>query len=1090
MTRNSNNQKTKWRAILTLLLIALLSFTLLFSTACGKDDEEDAFKVPSYNYTEESDENTIKNSSFTYSIGNVAFDDLPKTSVSGWSRSSDNGMTATSAKSGVINVSEIAWDDVIDTLYSDSYFLDYFKVMYGVEIADIQDEIRNGDENKNPTTSEVKNYFIDNYICANKKFTYNKATVKTNTFGNPGKYDEKADDYVYMLTNFLAKNSVGLGTAQSLKSESTITLKKGGYGKVTVWVKTQNVGGSYGDKTNFGANVHLTNTLNSTNQADFGIFNIVAEEWTQYTIYVKGDETYESSFSINLGLGYDKYSATEGIAYFDQIEYTDLTAKEFASEIAEQQITFDENTNAKTIAYNSEVALKTFANKIKVGAVVSPVLYNMSIADSLTNSSYLNEYTFTDINSAYTISQKTDSTSNISGGRFDTDPENKSNANTITLDNKQFPYSAKAIKAHLVNSSYTITFGSENNKDGEGNTLNNLIKVESQKYAYVEFYVQNQLSKFSSTSITVDIYDVNGSVVKKQPAIATFSEVSEDWAKVSLVIKNNFESGDRYFFYSVIIGPTNVATTDYILDYASGDVVITYPKVAFGDINQYDDGGVETDNYDIYSLFSSTATGSTSLYAGNSADYVEATDTETYNFTVAHSDIGVIETRPAVPVGYQGIVANHFYIKEDVENVERDINTKITVDKTAGLINTKYLTNYTKLGDLVTALNFDSADEHYQPLVIYNETPDNYGFVGESNTISALAYAKVSVTLRVTNGATAYVYLVDTGDVGKNVMTFSDFTANVNSKGEDISNGTQYNGQDDKFNFYFAVNENTMKGEDWITVEFYVGTGDHERDFRVEVWNGSRDGNIASSGYVFVSEILVKSNAGFSEPTSWNSAFTTSGNPLYEVGKSEFSQENLILYKQQLTEIERQYNEEYDDDVSYSPTYIWAKNDTFLYAIFNTIDPDVVNPYDNLPEEEEEETGCRAESDPASFWLSFSSILLAAVLFLAILALITKNVRRRHKANKSDAKSHYKITSRTKGKTTEKKSWFARFKANDSDDEDEEVIKQVETEEQVEEAEETPAEETEQNLDEYVYGDVQDFGETDESNSSESKDNE
>ncbi|MBE7061379.1 MAG: hypothetical protein E7382_02440 [Clostridiales bacterium] len=1064
MTRNSNIKKSKWSSLLTLLLIGMLCFTLFFATACGNDEEEESFKVPSYNYSETTDSGVIKNNLFSYATENFAIKDMPKTSVSGWSRSSDNGMTSTSAKSGVINVSDEGWEKIVNKLYDDSYFINYFKVMYGMETADIQDEIKqNNESDKTPTTTQVKNYFIENYICSDKPFTYDRATVKVNSFGNPGKYSEEADDNVYMLNNYLTKNSVGLGTAQSIKSDSIITLKKGGYGKLTVWVKTQNVGGSYGDGTNYGANIVLSNTLDSSSQADFGIFNIVAEDWTMYTIYVQADETYDTSFSVNLGLGYDKYSATEGTVYFDDVQFTPLTAEEFANENVTSAV--EEN-----ITYNSEEPTKVLAKALANGtATPNPALYNMSIADSLIASGYLNDLTVNKTE-GYTLSEKTDLSGNkISGGRFDT--QNKTSTTAITLNKNQFPYSAGATEINVNNASYTLTYGSKTNA----------IEVKAGEYSYVEFYVKNQLSKFSATDITVDVYDVNGEIVKKVPAIATVSETSDDWSKISFVVKNNFESGDRAFYYSVIIGPTNVVSAEYALDYANGKVTMTSPKIAFGKIEQYDNNGNETDNYDIYSLFLDTANGKTALYAGNTGDFSKPADSETYNFTVAPSDIGVIESNPAVPQGYQGVVADHFYIKED--GTERDINTKITKDKTAGLINTKYLDKYTELKDVKTALNFNDGDEDFQPLVIYNKDADHYGLVGKSNTISPSSYAKVSVKLRVTGGATAYIYLVDTSEAHKEVMTFSDFVANVNSKGEDVENGKEYDGNAMKL--LFAVTEATMAGEDWVTVEFYVGTGATEKDFRLEIWNGGRDGSdaTASKGYVFVSEATVSTSSAFSEPSSWKNAFTVSGNPLYEIGKSEFDNENLILYKRELTDIEKKYNEEYDDDVSYSATYVWAKNDTFIYAVYNTIDPKVTNPYDNIKEEEEvEESGCNAETEPAAFWLSFSSVLLAAVLFLAILALITKNIRRRRKANRSDAKSHYKITSRTKGKTTEKKSWFARFKSNDDDDDDEddEVVEEiVEEQTEIEEVTETEeAQETqEQNLDEYVYGEVQDFGE-------------
>ena len=141
------------------------------------------------------------------------------------------------------------------------------------------------------------------------------------------------------------------------------------------------------------------------------------------------------------------------------------------------------------------------------------------------------------------------------------------------------------------------------------------------------------------------------------------------------------------------------------------------------------------------------------------------------------------------------------------------------------------------------------------------------------------------------------------------------------------------------------------------------------------------------------------------------------------------------------------------------------------------------NPYDNEPVEEETTTETIAQADPAAFWLSLSTILLGVALALAIVMLFIKNIRNRRKANKSDAKSHYTVKSRVhkpKSKSQENQS----VKDIDDDDYeienelDEEIDEEVEdTENVIEIDEEVETEQTEQTLDDYVYGEVQDFGE-------------
>ena len=142
----------------------MLSFSLLFSVACSNSDSNKKDDIPTYVYTE-TDDGTIKNASFMLNTVNSKLTDFPKSSVSGWGRSAETNMTASSAKSGVIDVSEEGWIEVLNNLYDDSYFLNYFKVMYGFETEDVEDALReiNGDDKK-PTTKEIKEYVIENYF--------------------------------------------------------------------------------------------------------------------------------------------------------------------------------------------------------------------------------------------------------------------------------------------------------------------------------------------------------------------------------------------------------------------------------------------------------------------------------------------------------------------------------------------------------------------------------------------------------------------------------------------------------------------------------------------------------------------------------------------------------------------------------------------------------------------------------------------------------------------------------------------------------------------------------------------------------------
>lgn len=107
---------------------------------------------------------------------------------------------------------------------------------------------------------------------------------------------------------------------------------------------------------------------------------------------------------------------------------------------------------------------------------------------------------------------------------------------------------------------------------------------------------------------------------------------------------------------------------------------------------------------------------------------------------------------------------------------------------------------------------------------------------------------------------------------------------------------------------------------------------------------------------------------------------------------------------------------------------------------------------------------------------------------MAIIALLVKTLRRKHLANKNDAKTQYKVKSRIDSHKENQKRIAKQTKAEETD---EEPVAENEDAAPVENEEEKAYE---QELDSYVYGDVQDFGDAEtneekpESNSSENED--
>lgn len=999
MTRTNNTQTTRKHHILALILAILMCLSLTLAVACADDDLSD---IPGYTYSEIED-SKITNSSFVIGTTGINYSSLPKTSVNGWTLDKNS-----SAKSGVIDVSGDGWNALLSNLYADSGILDYVKTKNNFDNEDVKTALNK----QNATSSEIKNYIIDNYFDASK------ATAETSSkylFKNPGKHADALDNSIYMMNNY--RSNEAYGSIQKLSSSTEITLEKGQYAEISVFVRTANLNkvaskDVYGKE--IGANIRVTSTFAGTTQEPFGIFNITDETWTKYTFYVKADSVYDTTFKIVLGLGYDNCKA-EGTVYFDDIIVKTL----------DQAPT---GVTTKSVQFNKE------DNRLIDANGYTPVLFDMS-----TDFSAITGYT-----AGKLATYEGQTLQAISG----------------------VPYSiANGIKVELSTPS-SYTFNIKNNT--------NNFAVDNEEYTAISFFVKNQLNKLYSTNISLTVKDINGSKTEDR-AVATISEVSDEWKLYTVIVKNNFEveldehdnevvdsprNANREFYIEVTIGLT---TSESIDDKAKGTVEFSQAFFATGSINQYkDDEVTKTDNYDYYSLFTAKALGTSALYAGSTADYVaDEADATKYNLTVAPSDLGVITSKPAQPKDYIGVPSNHSYINNSSNVI--DINT----NEKAGLINSQY--NYTGT-NFNSKLNFTNTDDvkSIQPLMVATSNA-SYGFITRDQyTINASDFAEISVKVRVADAtAKAYVYLIDMSSNDRNALTFPAFKVNT-TEGYKNNKDKQVNAQQ----LSFVVDSSMMGDDGWTTVTFYIATGANSKTFRLELWNGDRSvtENNTNTGYVFFNDIEISTTGEFTEIANI-SATNSTGNPLFAFD-TDNTNNQLYAYQQELTDDEIAYNNDTSktgSNISYKTKYVWAKTDTMIYAVYNTLDPVVVDPYENEPSDEEE-TEEETEVDPATFWLSLSSIILAVALLGALTMLIIKNVRIKMKANASDAKSHYRVVSRSRKTLAIKNEEPEKLEA-DIEETDIEVD---------EETEEVEQETTEQTLDEYVYGDVQVFGDVEE----------
>ena len=1035
MTRKTNLKSIKSKLIIFLTVLCL-AFSFLGLYAC--DDTDKDVKDPNYSIDKESSDVLIKNANFFVETANKELSSFPLTNINGWSRAStDNSSSASSVSSGVVNVTDNGWKNLLDNLYKDNDFVSYFKNLYDFTSDDVKESIKTAknDPDYTPTSDEIKEYVINNYV-----------NVKTATadFTNPSKSPEATDNYVYMLNNIAVNANYGLGTAQKITSSSTVNMKKDKIYELSVWVKTANVNNQI--NSNVGANIRLTNSINKSTQAQYQISNIVCDDWTKYTIYIQSDSDYSCTFTLVLGLGYggensnDCFNYAEGTVYFD-----DITIKEVEN--------FNESITPDYMVFNEEQPLQaslTSKNDLSNNAH-KVCLYSMDFTHS--EQSYLNDLSPDVYTSDFTTSNVT--VDDGSGNQVPLTSRVKVGASST----QELVKNGTEATVNVNTASATVTL-----KDSS-------FSLNNGQYGLLSFYVKNELEAPADTNVYVDLFDVYGAQSLKVPATITISEPNDDFVRYVVLVKNNFTTGSaRTFYFNFVVGPNDVASVVYDSDFSTGSVTIkdiTFVK-----------GNLEDEN-ELFDFFSSVANSTVALHAGFENDFNEESSNENYSFSTKPGNVGDIIFNPTNPKDFTGIVANHAYIS-NADGAETATDTRSStgkdydVDGIAGLINTKYVNNYTdKNGanygyEILNKLGFKNGDDNIQPIMIKNNVSGHYGYVGKKITINPSSNATVTANIKVCDDAKAYVYLVDVSGTEKNVLTFNDFTVNTDVV-KDVPINTQVQGSDLKYQL--EITSDMMSDNGWLTVSFYVGTGNTEKSFRLEIWNGGRDGSAqtASQGYVFIKSQATAVSAGFTEAQSWTEAFTTKDTVLYNQHKASLTKP--YAYHRQLNGTEINFNNDYPEQaISYSPNYVWAQNENMVYGVFNTIDPAVYNPYDAIEEEEEVNTGCTATTDPATFWLSFSSIVLAAILLLALVALIVKRYRAKAIANKNDALSHYKVTSRIRSTKNISKTKAVKEEVTE---------KEIEAEQPADEevAEKTTEEKTEEATDEYVYGEVQSFGE-------------
>lgn len=1126
MAKIFKTKQAKKRMIAVLSVVLATSCTLGAFTACNNGsttEDED----PSETVTK-TDTQLIKNGNFEFYSDNNVTDVAKKfnliSSPDSWSRSTgsdSNGSAPTSeSASGIVNTAEwdnftrpgapftskedalARWDSESVTAYDRIKFYDAYDV-------DSKDDFKYYSD---------YSYSID-YDDVKHFWDSEKNVAKV---ANPLTHDGNEDETsVLMIQNQKITNSV-YGTAQYYTSSTTVTLAAGTAAELSVWVKTSNLV-HYDNQTaleNCGAYIGVTHTVGGTTLDQMQIKNINTEQqntkgenngWVEYKLYVRANTFATSTFKIVLGLGMgsttDMYETVNGYAFFDDLSCKIISGADYetATDSLPETAVCDVNDYGADKKFDmTNNANRTFALNLFAGFENLDLTGNVAV--DLTKEVYGDREYTSETYKNLNIAKDTKSVTKL----------------TTVADLKTEAASNTALKAVMDNDFAKFPFGDSEqvimlmSNNGAPYTAT----VESAEFTLapktnklVSFFVKtSEMQGFTGAGITV----VDGETETSIANVDTTKIASVDIDKNN---KDIYDGWAQCFFF--LKNETDETKTCYLeCTYGSTTIVGTT-------VDSYTDGYAAFTNFEVYDLSDREASYATT---GDRAKTVSLTGKATGSSqfdNVIQNNPSSIETDIAKPANYWGVVGGDKRV-----GGENDSVPNVTPENVyAGLVNADYAADYASTawksaictiaaqkGVLTDALAsnwwetiFGSAK---QPLAIVNQAAAAYGYIAQTTTnISSTTYQRISVRVKVSADAKAYVYLIDASDLQSgynagltpnmvdvtywyddegNVTALDPADEDFDKKGDIVyllgENGlytnakdkadtklyanlanyatdadgnlvteedtVAYYAKDGKFYAYYDENKNVYSTEvvdfdhqyarydysnatmpesvivvdgtdadvanKWVTVAFNVHANADAKDYRLEVWSGSRDGknpNPANSYVLF--DNVTSADVSSDYTNLLNDAVAALKDEL-SIGEEEnLPAENALYYTYTFYDDTSylRYDKTVDAEgvnpyASYKQSsnteqiaYLYYEDSTsssteLLYQMFLDYGATDVTVERDVAEEDKEEdtTTPSGELDFGSLMILMSSILLVVALVAVIIIMAVRRILKRRPA--------------------------------------------------------------------------------------------
>ncbi len=1139
MATNYNKRK---KNLLALFLSLMMATTAVGFAACDEETTNSGSSSSTDTTTTETDSSHINNGSFEFTAEKAT--NLIATSATGWSIAKNTSADKSDTASGVIDVSQTAWDNLTKTKLTSA------APTTEEGAAAVWDTMSAYDKLQFYKVWEAGDHDDD---VDDLEF-YNKETDKFNvdaddipTCENPGARPGAAegDNKVLMLHNSRDNKNGVKGTAYRATSSSTVTVEAGTSAIFSVWVKTQDLTYSGGNViANRGAYIGVTHSVGGTALDQMQVKNINTENdssatdgWVKYEFYLRGCSFADSTFNIVLGLGQgtsdNVFEYVEGYAFFDDVTCQIVSNEKFADSISSGMPTVTLDSVAKDKLFDAATVNKA-DKKFVIDLYTDFAPYALPLTDADVKLTTQKKGATT-----YVAAEDNDPATELYGqlgAGFDTTRDVlavKTLDELKTIDNT-------FLKARLAEdfADANYPFGSDKilmmMSAGGANYTAKLsdaaFTLDKGERVAVSFFVKTSDMKGITTAQVLLREGANTHVISSIDTTGVTSVDIEDkeniydgWQQCFFFVENDTEKDGLSFTLEFSVGPTEIVGTTKA-SYYPGFAAFTGFQIN-PDLTEHEYGYTSTGTY------SQTV----SLTDANKTEY----SSDVFD-APAYVPTGAIEKGIAQLKNYTGVYGGSAY----VNGAEGLNDTKNGEKAYAGLISKEYVENYlteaatagndywlNKMGLGKIELN-NLLGDATQPLLIYNNQEQAYGFLGTSTTFTANGYTAVSLRVKVSQGAKAYIYLTDTSDlshesilsIDRKVSYWYDADGNVcasdptakdfnkktdvafylgenglytvNEKwqgktadleGKFFANLSNYETDSDgnlvvaeggvSYNYstawdnegldgiayyagengeFYADRAKTVQVYDfaeitslaprytalnhdekmfvqvtgdlarpvWQTITFYVRTGEEAKDYRLEVWSGSRDGSVKNAAGSYV---LFDSNSlGSLDQTKYDNLVSGAIETLMEQRNyateeefkanypgvfynafSFYDQASFLRYNATIDENEVGNSYDEYDATSHAETLAYliyeSENSTTIFVDWSqndvTVTPDPVDVEDEEEDTDDEDETAGDETNP---WLLASSIGIVAAMVIAIVGMALRPVLK--KARKAKAR--------------------------------------------------------------------------------------